>query len=328
MSGVRAIIRPSTSTTPPLVRNSHIVPRFYLNKFADASKCLFQYFPGRDAQRRSTKSLSSDEDFFEYTVNGQATLNRYENWFQRFETDAAVVYPTLQMGQGLTHEQEIVWSSFIATVFLRSRKVREQFGPSLTKMMDAENYDSEESIREMQCEFLQQGIFLTSEDVRAKVGQTLEEMRAPAFGQLAGIEDSAKMITKNIIEKERWIILEAAPGLEFVTSDCPVQTWALNGPNAPITMGTGFGHKNTAIVFPMSSKKLFFAGNSIRWSSQVLSHDDTVKFNTATVQFAHRAVYGLSKKAEIQALVELELNKYTFGENCFIPANSQTLTQP
>jgi hypothetical protein len=320
VSKFKTIIRPATSTVRTLVRNAHIVPRFYLNKFADASKFVFQYVPGRDPERRSAKSVSSEEDYFEYMVNGEATANRYENWFQRFENDAAAIYPTIHAGQPLTGEQEIVWSSFIATVFLRSRKVREQFGPALTRMMDAENYESEEQIREMQCDFLRQGIFVDSEDIRAKVRQTQEEMRAPAFGQLAGIENSAKMITKNTIEKERWFILEAAPGCEFVTSDCPVQTWALNGPSAPITMGSGFGHQNTAIVFPLSPKILFFAGNGVRWGSKVLSLEDTAKVNTATVQFAHRAVYALSRSAEIQALVDRELNKYTFGENCFIPA--------
>lgn len=323
MSRFRTVIRPTTSTDRPLTRNSHIVPRFYLNKFADASKFVFQYVPGRDPQRRSTKSLLSEEDYFEYKVNGEATANRYENWFQKFETDAAAIYLKIHTGQPLTGEQEIVWSSFVATVFLRSRKVREQFGPVLTRMMEAENYDSEEQIREMQCELLRKGIFVDSEDIRAKVRLTLKEMRSPAFGQLAGIENSAKMITKDILEKERWFILEAAPGCEFVTSDCPVQTWGLNGPKAPITMGSGFGHQNTAIVFPLSPKMLFFAGNGVRWNSKVLSLEDTVNVNTATVQFAHRAVYALNKSAEIQALVERELNKYTFGENCFIPAKPQ-----
>lgn len=323
MSRTRTVIRPATSTARPLVRNSHIVPRFYLNKFADTAKFLFQYVRGRDPQRKSTKSLSSEGDYFEYTVNGEATANRYENWFQRFETDAAAIYPIIHAEKPLTGDQEIVWSSFVATVFLRSRKVREQFGPALTRMMDAENYESEEQIREMQCELLRQGIFVDSEDMRAKVRHTLAEMRAPAFGQLAGIENSAKMITKNIIEKERWFILEAAPGYEFVTSDCPVQTWGLNGPKAPITMGSGFGHQNTAIVFPLSPRMLFFAGNGVRWSSKVLSVEDTVKANTATVQFAHRTVYALSRSAGIQALVDGELNKYTFGENCFIPRNPQ-----
>ena len=142
MSKFRQIIRPVTSTARTLVRNAHIVPRFYLNKFADASMFVFQYIPGRDPQRRSTKSLSSEEDYFEYTVNGEATANRYENWFQRFETDAAAMYPIIHTGQSLTGEHQIVCSSFIATVFLRSRKVREQFGPALIRMMDAENYDT------------------------------------------------------------------------------------------------------------------------------------------------------------------------------------------
>jgi hypothetical protein len=300
------------------------VPRFYLNKFADSAKFLYQYVPGRDAQRKSTKSLSSEEDFFEYAVNGQATENSYERWFQRFESDAAAIYPTIHEGKGLTSEQEIIWSSFIATVFLRSRKVREQFGPSLTNMIEHEKYDSEENIREMQHELLKQGVLVDSEDMRSRVRYTLEEMRAPAFGQLAGIEESSKMITKNIVEKERWFILEPAPGLEFITSDCPVQTWALNGPTAPLTMGTGFGHQNTAVAFPMSPSRFFFAANGIRWKSQVLSPDDTAKFNTATAQFAHRAVYGLSNRAEIQELVEHDLNKYKFGENCFIPSKIQS----
>ena len=323
MSRYKTVFRPAASTPRPLVRNSHIVPRFYLNKFADREKFVFQYVLGRDPQRRSTKGLSAEEDYFEYTVNDATTHNRYENWFQRFETDAAQIYPIIHAEQPLTGEQEIVWSSFVATVFLRSRKVREQFGPALTRMMDAENYDGEEHIREMQCELLRQGIFVDSEDMRAKVRQTLAEMRAPAFGQLAGIENSAKMITKNILEKERWFILEAAPGSEFVTSDCPVQTWALNGSKAPMTMGSGFGHQNTAIVFPLSPRMLFFAANGVRWSSKVLSLEDTAKANTGTVQFAHRAVYGFSRSREIQTLVDREQNKYTFGQDCFIPAKPQ-----
>ena len=207
-------------------------------------------------------------------------------------------------------------------MFLRSSKVREQFGPALARAMDAENYGSEEKIREMQYEYLRQGIFVDSEDIRAKVRQTLDEMRAPAFGQLAGIESSAKMITKNIIEKKKWWILEAAPGCEFLTSDCPVQTWALYGPKVPITMGNGFGHQNTAVVFPISPQKLFFAGNDILWSSKVLSEGDTDKINMTTVQFAHRAVYALTRNQKTQSLVDRELNKYTFGENCFVPATT------
>ncbi len=219
------------------------------------------------------------------------------------------MYPAIHAGQPLTGEQQIAWSSFVATLFLRSRKVREQFGPALTRMMDAENYDSQEQLREMQCELLRQGIFIYSEDMRAKVRQTLAEMRAPAFGQLAGIEDSAKMITKNIIEKERWFILEAAP-LRVRDIGLPGSNVGLERTQSSHNDGQWIWPSEHAIVFPLSPRMLFFAGNGVRWSSKVLSLEDTVKANIATVQFAHRAVYGLSRSAEIQALVDRELNKY------------------
>ena len=173
MDKTRQIARPVSPTAHPLVRNAHIVPRFYLNKFADKSKFVFVYAQVRDSRLRSTKSVSSEEGYFDYTVNGEATANRYETWFQRFETDAAAIYSTIHDGQQITGKNQIIWSSFVATVFLRSRKVREQFGPALNRAMDAENYDSEEKIREMQCELLSQGILVYSEDIRAKVRQTL-----------------------------------------------------------------------------------------------------------------------------------------------------------
>lgn len=318
------IIRPSNpGAARRLVRDQHIISRFYLNKFADSEKRVLVYAAGQPPRRKSTKGQAWERDYFEYTVNGESTQNQYENWFSRIETDAAAIYDTIHAGKGLNGAGEVALAIFVASMFLRSRKVREQIGPELTRMVEAE-FDCDEQIREMQCELLAHGIFVHSDELRAKVQQTLAEMRAPAFGHLAGIEENVRIIATNILEKGRWFVLEAAPGCEFVTSDCPVQTWALNGPKAPLTLGSGFRHQNTAVVFPLSPKALFFAGpNEIVWNSNVLSPEDTAKVNMATVQFAHRAVYALSGSVELQELVDRELNKYTFGKNCFIPAKGQ-----
>jgi uncharacterized protein (AIM24 family) len=133
-------------------------------------------------------------------------------------------------------------------------------------------------------------------------------MRDPAFAHLAGIEENVRTIARNILEKGRWFVLEAAPGSVFITSDCPVQTITLNGPGAPITLGNGFRHHNTAIAFPLSPKKLFLAGpQEIVFKSPVLG-----------AKFAHRAVYASERNAEIQALVDRETNKITFGKNAFL----------
>ena len=77
------IVLTSQKVAPPLVQNEHVNPRFYLNKFADSKKQVIVYAKDRVPRRTSTKSQSSEQDYFEYTINGQATQNRYENWFQR-----------------------------------------------------------------------------------------------------------------------------------------------------------------------------------------------------------------------------------------------------
>lgn len=319
MNKVKTAIRPATSGPCPTVRNEHIVPRFYLNKFADSERYVVVYSPGRNPRRKSTKSQSSEEDYFEYTINGSATENRYENWFQKIETDAAAIYGIIHSGKGLTESQEITWSMLLATLFLRSRKVREQIGPGLTRQVESEMFFGDAQIREMQHDYLKQGILVYAEDLKAKVNQIKQEMRAPAFGHLAGIEENARMIAKNIIGKGRWFILEAAPGSAFVTSDCPVQTLNLSGPGNPITLGSGFGHHHTAVVLPLSPTKLFLAGPlGICWKSSVLDAKDVMAFNTATVRFAHRAVYALDKSVETQTLVDGEMNQITFGENAFV----------
>jgi hypothetical protein len=267
---------------------------------------------------RFLDSQSSEEDYFEYTINGEATENRYENWFQKIENDAAAIYSTIHSGKGLTGSQEITWSMFLATLFLRSRKVREQISPGLTRQVESEVFFGEAQIRDMQHDFLKQGILVYAADMRAKVNQIKREMMAPAFSHPAGIEESARMLAKNIIGKGRWFVFEAAPGSSFITSDCPVQTLNLNGAGHPITLGSGFGHPNTAVVLPLSP--LFLAGPlGMSWKSSLLGTKDVMVFNEAAVKFAHRSVYVFEKNNEIQTLVDREMNKITFGENAFVP---------
>lgn len=316
------IILTSQKVAPPLVQNEHVNPRFYLNKFADSKKQVIVYAKGRVPRRTSTKSQSSEQDYFEYTINGQATENRYENWFQRIETDAAAIYDAIQSGSRLTQVQEGAWAMFLATLFLRSRKVREQMGPRIMKEVESEIFFGDGQIREMQHDLLKQGVLVYGDDLKAKVSQIKQEMRAPAFGHLAGIEGNARKLADDIFRK-RWFVFEAAPGTAFVTSDCPVQTLNVNFADKNFMLGSGFGHPSTAVVLPLSPTRLFLAGpHEMRWASNVLDRNDVVAFNTATVRFAGRAVYALDNGADIQALVDGEMNQVTYGQNAFVPSRT------
>jgi hypothetical protein len=320
MSKRRPLVLPAVPNSPQAVRDQHIVSRFYLNKFADGQKYLFAYSPGQKPRRKSTKSLTCELDYFEYTVNGESTDNRYENWFQKIESDAAAVYSTIQSGSGFAYRnQEESWARFIASLFLRSRKVREQFGPKLLEMIESELFFGEDQVREMQLEFLKQGVFVNADDLRAKVNQVKNEMRAPAFTHLAGIEENVQTIAHNILDK-RWFVLEAAPGTIFVTSDCPAQTASVDLERRRLSPGNGFRHPNTAVMLPLSPRKLFYAGpQSMVWKSPTLDVTDTHAFNRITIQFAHKAVFTSEHSSEIQSQVDQELNQVTYGNNAFLP---------
>ena len=314
------VIRQAAPARPQAVRDQHIVSRFYLNKFADGQKYLFAYAQGQKPRRKSTKSLTCELDYFEYAVNGESTDNQYENWFQKIESDASALYTTIHSGTGFANRnQEESWARFVATQFLRSRKVREQFGPKLLEMVESELFFGEEQVREMQLEYLKQGVFIYAGELRAKISQVKNEMRAPAFTHLAGIEENIKTLAQNILDK-RWFVLEAAPGMILVTSDCPTQTASVDLERRRLEPGNGFRHPNTAIILPLSPRKLFFAGpQSMIWKSPTLDTTDTLAFNHLTVQFAQKAVYASESREEIQSLVDQELNQVTYGKNAFIP---------
>ena len=319
MSKKSPLILPGSRMQHQAARDQHIISRFYLDKFADGQRFLTAYAPGRKPRRKSTKSLTVERDFFEYSINGESTGNQYENWFQRIETAAAVLYATIHAGSGCAfRNQEEAWAEFVATLFLRSRKVREQFGPKLLEMIESEQFFGEDEIREMQVELLKQGQFVYAEDLRAKVEQVKKEMRSPAFTHLAGIEENARIIAGNILDK-RWFVLEAAQGTTFVTSDCPVLTASV-APGRPWIAGNGFKHSNTAVILPLSPSRVFFAGpQNVVWKSYILSACDTREFNMLAVQFAHKGVYALESELEIQSLVDREMNTVTYGGNAFIP---------
>ena len=140
-------------------------------------------------------------------------------------------------------------------------------------------------------------------------------MRAPAFTHLAGIEENAQALAQNIFDRRRHV-LEAAPGMVFVTSDCPRQTESVDLEKRRLEPGYGFRHPNSAVILPLSPTKLFYAGpQNMVWKSPTLSATDTLAFNHIAVQFAHKAVYASQLRKQIQSLVDQESNQGAYGSS-------------
>lgn len=123
------------------VRQQHVISDMYLRKFAVAGE-LFIYEKDRQIRRIPVKKGNPikecrERDYFEYEVNGQKTDNKIENWLAIIETRAADVYPAILDGSQLNDHQRIVWATFVASLFLRTRKVRDQLAPNTLQELSA-----------------------------------------------------------------------------------------------------------------------------------------------------------------------------------------------
>ena len=310
------IIR-SDSIRPPKVRNSHIIPRFYLNKFADSKKHTFVYEKGRQPRRKSTRNQCSEIDYFEYEIGKEVSNNRHEMLFARIEDLAGKAYGKILRAEPLEQEQLTVWALFIATVFLRSRKVRNQVAPRIMDELKT-SFLASDNLKDLQYDLFKQGHLVSEKELSAAIEKKWNQLSAnPAYLQLAGIDQSACNLGVEL-GKKHWHTLDAPPGKVFVTSDCPVFTLKLTGGGAAF-LGYGFGQEDVAIIFPLSPRKIFVASPpTISWS-KVLDVNSINLFNKAVIQFALKSVFSIQECEEIRNLVDSEINKITFGVNAFCP---------
>jgi len=235
---------------------------------------------------------------------------------------AGKAYSKILRGEPLDQDQITGWALFVATVFLRSRKVRNQMAPRIMAELK-DSYLAPEQIRNMQHELFKQGQLVTVGELTATIQKTWNQINAnPAYLQLVGVDQSACNLGVEL-GKKHWHTLEAAPERVFVTSDCPVFTWKLIGGGAAFP-GYGFGQEDVAIIIPLSPRKVFVASPpTISWS-KVLDAHSTDLFNESLVQFADKSVFSIEKSEKTRILVDEEINKIIFGVNAFSSPKERT----
>jgi hypothetical protein len=141
---------------------------------------------------------------------------------------------------------------------------------------------------------------------------------SPSFYHVSGLERNVASLGDAIMRKT-WHTIQAPPGRFFVTSDCPVTTIELiDGKVGP---GAGLAKEHTAIMLPLTPEYLFVAASPhMHWKS-VGEPRFVDSVNLLVVQFAHKRVYSHVNSAEIQSLVDSQINKVKFGKNAFLPAS-------
>lgn len=250
---------------------------------------------------------------FRIRSGGQRHSNRVESWLALVEGRAGAVYTKISGRQPLEDEEKITWAVFVASLFLRTRKVRHQLAPmTLRRVQDMMIGD--EAIRQMQHELFMGGRLFPYEYLRSRMIKVWTEMEDPAFGHLIAIENSVLTLAQNLLAKD-WYVVDAPERSSFITSDAPVVSMKLTEGGAAF-LGYGFGQRDVAAILPMSPYKAFIASPlHIRWRD--LDQNSFTLINRAIAAFADRYIYADVESSQIQALTDAELGQIRYGDNAF-----------
>jgi Protein of unknown function (DUF4238) len=298
-------------------RREHIVSRLLLANFTDSNGVLWVYAKDKPVRESIPESECWERDFYEYELNGRSTKNKYEDWLAAIEANASKVLPILSSRQQVIQQDAVAWSAFVASLFVRTRKVRKQISDAMVRKFKQQT-ENPDFIRTMQYELLQQGELCYADDLRRDAEKLRAAMDAsPSFYHVSGLPHHAASLAEALMRK-KWHTVDAPADKSFLISDCPVMTAELQGNQ--LLPGAGFGKANTAVLVPLTPRKLFVASPHDR-SWRIVAEPRAVDMvNLLAVRFAHRNVYASLNSADIQALVDLEIDQIVFGQNAFLPA--------
>jgi hypothetical protein len=300
-----------------LVRQQHIVPRWHLRKFADRDGSLWCYKKNKPVKRSHPQGECWERDFYEYDVNGRRTENKYERWLAGIEDAAAPIHQSLINRQPLGQREEAHWALYVASLFLRTKKVRDQISSAMVRQFK-EHTDSEDFIRDLQNDLLRTGQLVFAEDLRKMVEQLRTNMdSSPSYHHLTSLQTNTNLLARALTAKI-WHVLEAGPGKFFVLSDCPVTTFELASGRA--YGGTGFGSEVTTVLVPLTPNRLFMASPpTVHWKT-VGPPAAIHGANQLTVRFGLERVFAHLQSPELKLFVDAEINRVTFGRDAFVPS--------
>jgi hypothetical protein len=236
------------------------------------------------------------------------------------ENAAAPVHQALINRRQLNRRETVVWAWYVASLFLRTKKVRSQISTGMVEKFK-EHTDSPDFIRDLQSDLLQAGQLVFEQDVRRLVERLRADMESsPSFHHLTSLQANTNSLVTALAAKI-WHVLEAAPGKFFVISDCPVTTFEFVSGHA--YAGPGFGKETTTVVMPMTPKHVFMASAATVCWKPVGPPEAVDSTNLLTVRFGLERVCAHVNSPEVKALVDGEINRVTFGRDAFVPA-SQT----
>jgi hypothetical protein len=303
---------------PP--RKQHVISRFYLEAFASEEGSLFVYEVGKPVRRSVPLREATEKDFFEYEIPGDKSAYRIEGMLGKLEALAGPVRAKLARGESsLTKDERLAWAFFVASTFLRSRRVRNELSTKIPRSISADWLGSEH-VRETQYEiFMKYGRLIPADEIARAAHNALDEHSIPALRHTHAIRGSTRNLAF-VLAQKHWQVVEACEECFFVTCDAPVVSFQLRGNE--LYDGYGWRLPNVHVALPLSPQVIFLASPpDIGWVQRLDAHN-TELLNLVTTRFADRYVYADRQSADLAATLSERGRTMVFGDNAFKLSNS------
>jgi Protein of unknown function (DUF4238) len=197
-----AIISTTVPKKQKLTRRKHIVPRLLLANFTDADGALWVYTKNKPVRPSTPTNECCERDFYEYELNGRKTNNKYENWLAAVEGDAQKILQLLMGRQPLGQWDAVIWSTFVASLFVRTRKMRKQISEAMVRRFKEQTQDPD-FVRTMQHGLPQQGELRYADDLRKDVESLRAAMEgSPSFYHVSGLQRHTVSLADALMRKK------------------------------------------------------------------------------------------------------------------------------
>lgn len=243
-------------------KQQHVVPRFYLERFADADGKVWTYDKGRDKPWSALPENTGTQQWrYSVTLDDGTRLHDVEHHLNDVETKAAGLYDKLLSGEPLVGQERADMASFFAFMFARTEAIRRQFAQSQMALTQARLHAIASADRAFE---------RLLSDFEREEGELGEETRRLVREGMLKPEDYVISVDREwtlraleihdrlapVLFRMRWTIMHADGGEFFVTSDNPLVRLIPGG--GAMTDGGCFNDR-AQVTMPLTPKACWLA---------------------------------------------------------------------
>ena len=309
--------------------NSHIIPAFYLERFAVPSNRgprnpgrVWVYEKGKKPHQRGTTVQGRENGYFAYVRPDGTEEESFEEALARREADCnRVLEPARSPLYDWPRGSEEKLAFYAGLLFRRATQQRTFNGKNWRGIVEdiRQAANDAEYLRSMAADLrLKRDIPITEDMLRTSITNWIDEATQPEFARnnfLSNMIELAEYAADTLLKKRPWRVLRPPGGMEFITSDNPVVSFVPLG-NGVLHPGYGFGQDRADVLFPLAPDACMLMGRA--WD--VPSHLDKAAadaVNNVIIDISDRYIYSKTFCDDIRQRVDRYGGSSVYGENAF-----------